>query len=103
MKTATLLCLLFMASLTWGQYVAPSIVNGAPQPLHQFSNPQHADIAPMRQQQNLLGSSNSTSAKGERPLWEVAPQEAPVSLGDVARAYRKQREAAKKASFMREN
>ena len=103
MKIVVLLCFLFVASLTWGQYLAPSIVNGSPQPLRQFSNSQHADVADMRQQQNLLGTNTVTSAKGERPLWEVAPQTPTVSLGDVARAWRKQREAAKKATFIREN
>ena len=103
MKTAVLLCSLFLASLTWGQYLPPSVVNGSPQPLHLFSNAQHADIAPMRDQRNLLGSSANTSAKGERPLWELAPAVAPVCLGDVARALRKEHEAAKKATFIHEN
>lgn len=104
MKTARLLCLLFLASLTWGQSsLAPSIVNGQPQPLHQLGNAQQASPAAMRQSQNLLGSATYSSAKGERPLWEVAPPITVIPLGDTARALRKEHEAAKKAKFIREN
>ena len=103
MKAAALPCFLFLTSLTWGQSIAPSVVNGAPQPLQQFSHAEHASIAPMREQHNLLGSNTYTSAKGERPLWEFGPQTAPVSLGDVARTLRKEHENAKKAIFIREN
>lgn len=103
MKTAQLLCLLFLASLTWGQAtLAPSIVNGQPQPLRMSSNVQQAGPASMREQQSLVGSSY-TSAKGERPLWEFAPPDRPTPLGDTARALRKQHETAKKAVIVREN
>jgi len=56
----------------------------------------------MAQEQSLLqGSGSVYVAEGERPLWEVAPKEPPaVPLGDVARAYRKQHETAKKAQFV---
>ena len=36
-------------------------------------------------------------AHGERPLWEFGPVSQPVSLGDVARACRKEKATAKKA------
>lgn len=65
---------------------------------------QHASAAPLATQQNLLGSSASSSAKGERPLWEVAPPPAStIPLADTARTLRKQHELAKKATFIRED
>ena len=104
MKTTGLLCFLFFASLTWGQSPAPSLVNGQPQPLRLASNPQHASAAPLAAQKSLLGFSAYISAKGERPLWEVAPPPRPTTpLADTARALRKQHEVAKKAIFIREN
>src|ERR1700757_1192382 len=72
MKTTDLLCFLLFASLTWGQSLGPSVVNGQPQPLRLPSNTQHASAAPLGEQQSLLGTSAYSSAKGERPLWEVA-------------------------------
>ncbi len=104
MKTTGLLCFLLFASLTWGQSITPSVVNGQPQPLHLTGNPQHAGAAPLAEQKSLLGSSAYSSAKGERPLWEVAPPPRPTTpLADTARALRKQHESAKKAIFIREN
>jgi hypothetical protein len=104
MKTTGLLCFLLFASLTWGQSIAPSVVNGQPQPLQLTGNPQHAGAAPLAEQKNLLGSNTYSSAKGERPLWEVAPPPRPTTpLADTARVLRKQHEVAKKAVFILEN
>lgn len=104
MKTTGLLCLLLFSSLTWGQSLGPSVVNGQPQPLHLSGNPQHASAAPLAEQRSLLGSNGYSSAKGERPLWEVAPPPRPATpLADTARAMRKQHELAKKAIFIRED
>lgn len=104
MKRTLALCFLLFASLTWGQSIGPSVVNGQPQPLQIISNPQHASAVSMGTQQNLLGSNSYSSAKGERPLWEVAPPPPPaIPLADTARVLRKQHELAKKATFVREN
>jgi len=104
MKTTLSLCFLFFASLTWGQSIGPAVVNGPPQALRLPGNPQHASAAPLATQQNLLGSNGSSSAKGERPLWEVAPPPRPtVPLADTARALRKQHEVVKKATFIHED
>jgi len=66
------------------------------------SHQQQASVHSMAQEHSLLDGSGSVYiAQGERPLWEVAPPEPPaVPLGDVARAYRKQHETAKKAQFV---
>ena len=104
MKRTHVLCFLLFASLTWGQNPGASVVNGQPQPLHLPSHAQHASAAPMGAQQSLLASHAYSSAKGERPLREVAPPSPPaVPLGDTARALRKQHEVVKKAVFIREN
>jgi hypothetical protein len=101
MKLILLLSCILFSSLTWGQAPA-SIINGQPQPLVLPSHPLHASQVPMSQEQSLLGGSYA-SAKGERPLWEVAPPSNPTPLGDVARTLKKQHETAKKATFIREN
>jgi hypothetical protein len=55
---------------------------------------EHADQHAMATEQSLVGSAFNTYtyAQGERPLWEFGPVSVPVPLGDVARAYRKQKE-----------
>jgi len=47
--------------------------------------------------QNLLGNAGYYYAQGERPLWEFGPVSQPIPLGDIARAFRKEHAAAKKA------
>jgi hypothetical protein len=68
-------------------------------PLRMGENTQHADYRPLANEQSLLGGS-VTYAQGERPLWEFGPVSEPVPLGDVARAYRKEKETAKKAEIV---
>jgi hypothetical protein len=74
-------------------------VSATVNPLRLGENPQHADFRPMANEQSLLGGS-VTYAQGERPLWEFGPVSEPVPLGDVARAYRKEKLAAKKAEIV---
>jgi hypothetical protein len=52
----------------------------------------------MAQGHNLLESSGFNYARGEKPLWEVAPQTTPTPLGDTARALRKEHAAAQQAT-----
>jgi hypothetical protein len=68
-------------------------------PLRMGENNQHADFRPMANEQSLLGGGYSY-AQGERPLWEFGPVSEPVPLGDVARAYRKEKLAVKKAEIV---
>lgn len=62
-------------------------------------HPQHADIHPMAVEHPLVGAGYGTytSEHGERPLWEFGMVKQEPSLGDVARAYRKEKTTAKKA------
>ena len=101
MKTTFFLFCVLFASLVWGQNTV--VLSGQPQPLHQPSHPEHASQASLAGQRSLLGTGGYSYAKGERPLWEVAPPIQQTPLGDTARAVRKEREAAKKATFIREN
>jgi hypothetical protein len=63
-------------------------------------HPEHAELHPMASERPLVGGASDTYtyAQGERPLWEFGPVSAPPTpLGDVARAFRKEKLAAKKA------
>jgi hypothetical protein len=67
-------------------------------------HPLHASLTPMACEHPLVGgaSDNYSYAQGERPLWEFGPVTEPTPLGDVARAYRKEKLAAKKAEVVYE-
>ncbi len=104
MKT-TLFALCFLcATAAVGQSSAGvSALNSQPQMLEFPSHAQHASQQPMGPGQDLREASGSTSARGERPLWEVAPASRPVPLGDTARTLRKEHAAAKKAEIVWNN
>lgn len=64
---------------------------------------QHAEAHAMASEHSLVGGGNVSYAQGERPLWEFGPVSAPPApLGDVARAFRKEKLAAKKAEIVLE-
>jgi hypothetical protein len=73
-----------------------------------YTVPDHAEHAAphdMGSEQSLLGGSGQavTFAQGERPLWEFGPVKPPEPpLGDIARAYRKEKLTAKKAEIILE-
>ena len=56
----------------------------------------------MASETSIIGGSPNTYtyAQGERPLWEFGPVSQPTPLGDVARAYRKEKVAARKAEIV---
>ncbi len=66
-------------------------------------HPERAYQQSMASEQVLLEQSSYTSAKGETPLWEVAPPSQKVPLGDVARALKQEHATAKKAEIVWEN
>jgi|SRR5208283_4632080 len=100
MKTTLVVLLITCSALAWGQNVgtlsSQAVVGEIP------DHPQHAGLHDMAPEQSLVGGSPSTYtyAQGERPLWEFGPVSEPVPLGDVARAYRKQKLTAKKAEIV---
>jgi hypothetical protein len=81
-----------------------SSINSQAQPMQMSEHPAHAEQHAMAQEQLLVGGTGGTYtyAQGERPLWEFGPVSVPVPLGDVARAYRKEKLAAKKAEIIYE-
>ncbi len=94
--TLFVFCLL-SATSALGQSFA-SVLTTEPQVLQLPSHDLHASQRPMQEEQNLLISSTSVSARGERPLWEAgAKPAAEIPLGDVARRLRSERATAKKA------
>jgi len=94
MKNLILVLFVLIASAAFAQTagVAVQPLNG---PSYQpYSNPQHASQHDMATSQSLLGEGGVTSAHGERPLWEFgSPNPEPTPLGDVARAFRKEKKA----------
>ncbi len=83
--------------------VGGGTMNSQAHALVMSGNPQHASQAAMSAEHSLIGHSTTTSAHGERPLWEVMPLVAVVPLGDSARALRKEHAVAKKAVIVWSN
>lgn len=100
MKTALLFLTVFCAAAAFGQAAASS----QPVVVQFADHPQHASVTPMACEHPLVGGASDTYtfAQGERPLWEFGPVSEPVPLGDVARAFRKEKMAAKKAGVVLE-
>lgn len=100
MKITFVVLFMTCSAVAWGQ-IAGALPN-QPQVLELPDHPQHAALHEMATEQPLVGGSPSTYtyAQGERPLWEFGPVSEPVPLGDVARAYRKEKLTAKKAEII---
>jgi hypothetical protein len=102
MKTTILVLLILCAATAFGQTSA-AVLSNQPQVIRMVDHPMQADLHPMATEHSLIGGGPSTYtyAQGERPLWEFGPVSAPpMPLGDVARAYRKEKETARKAEFV---
>lgn len=71
-------------------------------PLQIADHTQHASPTPMASEHPLVGGAadNYSYAHGERPLWEFGAVSETRPLGDFARAYRKEKLAAKKAEVV---
>jgi hypothetical protein len=67
-------------------------------------HPEHAEPHAMATERPIVGGASDayTYAQGEQPLWQFGPSSVPTPLGDVARAYRKDRQSSKKAEFVLE-
>jgi hypothetical protein len=97
----TLFVLFFLcAAAAFGQTapVLPNQVQMVVMPEHVG----HAELHAMAREQPLVGggSETYTYAQGERPLWEFGPVSVPTPLGDVARAYRREKLGIKKAEVV---
>jgi hypothetical protein len=100
MKITVILLFILVAAAAFGQ-TAPVIPN-QPIMVNIPSHPLHAGPHDMATETPLVGqgANSFTYAHGERPLWEFGPVTEEPSLGDVARAYRKQKLTAKKAEIV---
>jgi hypothetical protein len=99
MKTTLLAAMILLTGMAFGQ-TAAGVLSNQPQILRMPDHPMHAEPTPLASEHPLVGggASTYTFAQGERPLWEFGPTAAPERpLGDVAREYRKTRQAGKKA------
>ncbi len=96
--TLTILFLLFAASC-FAQSVSVMPMNGATFVVQDHAA--HADYHSMATENSLIGGQPGgvSYAQGERPLWEFGPFSTPTPLGDVAREYRKEKLATKKAEI----
>jgi hypothetical protein len=94
MKTTFVVFFVLFATAAFAQTapVLPSQVQMVVMPEH----PQHAEQHDMAAERPLVGGGGYSYAQGERPLWEFGPvSPPPVPLGDIARAYRKEKEQAR--------
>jgi len=96
MKTMLFALCFLGAAAAFGQSVGAAL-SAEPLILQLPSHPAQAMPHAMGEERNLLGTSYSTSAQGELPLWEIAPLSRTTPLGDVARAYKKEHALVKKA------
>ncbi len=99
MKTLLFAFLFLAATAAFGQ---AGFLSSQPQIVQIPDHPQHATYASMASEHPLVGGSSDTYtyAKGERPLWEFGSVSQPVPLGDVARAFRREKLAARKAEII---
>jgi hypothetical protein len=102
MKTSLLVLLCLFGSAAFAQ-VGGGALSAEPQIFEITGHVQHADFRPMAVPGELRMTAPMVAARGERPLWEVAPHKQEIPLGDVARYLRKQHETAKKSEILWEN
>ena len=100
MKTTLLVLFVLCAAAAFGQ--SGPVLSNEPAITQFTQHNQHAEIHAMAIENSLVGGASDTYSygQGERPLWEFGPVSIPTPLGDVARAYRKEKMAAKKAEFV---
>jgi|HubBroStandDraft_4_1064222.scaffolds.fasta_scaffold51068_3 hypothetical protein len=101
MKTTLVVLFVFCAAAAFGQ--AGGSISSQASPISIPDHPGHADIHEMAPEHSLIGGGPSTYtyAQGEQPLWEFgSPLPEPTPLGDVARAFRKEKLAARKAELI---
>ena len=100
MKT-TLFVLLILCTVSAMGQAGVGVTSGEASGLSIPGHPAHASQHDLATEQSLLGTASPYSfAQGERPLWEFGPVSQPTPLGDIARAYRKEKQAAKKAEIV---
>jgi hypothetical protein len=90
------LCFLCATAAAFGQ--TASVLGNNPQPIYMPDDrPQHASQHALAQESSLLGTSDYTYARGERPMSDFVTLSYETPLGDIARAYRKEHALVPKA------
>jgi hypothetical protein len=98
--TLCVLCF-FCATAAFAQ--SAPILSGQPAPIQMIEHPEHAMQHAMALETSLLGSSSYSYAQGEQPLAQFGTLKQETPLGDVARAYRKERATTAKPTKVMEN
>lgn len=100
MKPTLLVLMILFAAAAFGQ--SAGVISSQVAVIHIPDHPLEAHEHAMAPEHPLVGGASDTYsyAQGERPLWEFGPVSVPVSLGEVARAYRKEKLTAKKAEII---
>jgi hypothetical protein len=96
----TLLAFALFILCTASAFGQAAVLSSQPVVIRLPDHPQHAERMALASEHSLVGGGESTYsyATGERPLWEFgSPLPAPTPLGDVARAFRKEKMSARKA------
>jgi|SRR5271157_1406563 len=99
MKTTLFVLIILSTSTVFAQALLPN----QPQVLQMSEHPQHAEPHAMAREQFIVGGTadNYHVEHGERPLSDFGEMSIdPLPLGDVARAYRKEKMAGKKAEIV---
>jgi hypothetical protein len=102
MKTTLVVLFILCAAAAFGQ-TGVAVLSNQPQIIEPASHALHAEQHSLATETPLVGGGAYTYAQGERPLWEFgSPNPAPAPLGDVARAFRKEKQSARKAEVVLE-
>src|SRR5436853_6221499 len=97
-KSLLLACVVLFAGAAFAQSsVGASSLSNEAQPIVMPSHPSQASERGMMSGKSLLTGSGSISAKGVRPLWELAPEYVLVTLGESHRVVNIQQSEAKNA------
>jgi hypothetical protein len=99
MKTTMVVLFVFCAAGAFGQVAGA--LSSQPQPVIFSDHPLHAEPHAMATQTPIAGGAAEgySYEHGEQPLWEFGAISQPIPLGDVARAYRKEKLTGKKAEI----
>jgi hypothetical protein len=103
MKITLFVLFILCTAAAFGQ--VGGVLSNQPQIMTIPDHPLHAEHSDLACEHPLVGGGPATYtyAQGERPLWEFgSPLPEPTPLGDVARAFRKEKQTARKAETVLE-
>jgi hypothetical protein len=95
-KTLLVLSLFVLTTAAFAQY-GGGFVSSEPQIFRPPEHPAHASFAPIKSEVSIYPGTSYISAQGDRPASDF-PQAASVSLGDIAREFKKEHALVKKST-----